>query len=65
MWRNTCIAFAIMWGVLGLFVWPLLFFAAISLMMLMIPVGVPPDGRTPMYTRKHDPDAWRNSAKDK
>ena len=55
MWLQVCFLFAVVWGVLGLIVWPFLFMAVISLMMMLIPVGVSADTPAP----KHDPNAWR------
>lgn len=53
MWWITCVMFAAMWGFFGMVLWPFLFFAGISLMMIMIPVGVPEKP-----THVHDPSKW-------
>jgi hypothetical protein len=60
MWVQTCIAFAVLWGVLGVLIWPFLLLAVASLMMMLIPVGV--DGNE-QVTPRHDPDAWRRNTK--
>jgi hypothetical protein len=54
MWWLTCLMFAAMWGILGLVLWPFLALAVMSLMMIMIPVGVP--DRPPVV---HNPTEWR------
>jgi len=55
MWVQFCCLWAVIWGLLGLFIWILLPMAALSLLMILLPVGVSPD-EVPV---KHDPDAWR------
>lgn len=56
MWVQVCTMFAVIWGLLGLFIWPLLILALFSALMILIPVGV--DTSEPAR-RQHDPDAWR------
>lgn len=53
MWWITCVMFATMWGLIGMVLWPFLFFAVVSLMMIMVPVGVPEKP-----TQVHNPNAW-------
>ena len=55
MWIQVCCLFAVLWGVLGLFIWPLLILAVCSAFMILIPVGVS-ENDPPV---KHNPDAWR------
>jgi len=54
-WVAVCLLWTVIWGVIGILVWPFLFFAAISLSLILLPVGVPD---TPSTTRKHNPDEW-------
>lgn len=60
MWVQVCALFAILWGVLGLFIWPFLFLALCSVAMILIPVGVSDDERA---TPQHDAEAWRRNTK--
>jgi hypothetical protein len=55
MWVQVCCLFAVVWAVLGLFIWPLLILAVFSAFMILIPVGVSDSEPA----QKHDPDAWR------
>lgn len=57
MWLTVCGFFTLMWGFLGLLLWPLLFLALCSAVMGLIPIGVP-EGQT--HKMAHDPEAWRN-----
>lgn len=56
MWVQVCCLFAVLWGFLGVFVWPLLILAVISAMMILIPVGV---SENDPPRQQHDPEAWR------
>ena len=60
MWVQVCALFAVLWGVLGLFVWPFLFLALCSALMILIPVGVSDTERS---TPQHDAGAWRRNTK--
>lgn len=62
MWVQVCALFAVLWGVLGLFIWPFLFLALCSALMVMIPVGVPEDERVNAQP-KHDERAWRKNTR--
>ncbi len=57
MWLTVCGVFTVMWGVLGLLIWPLLFFAFCSAVMGLIPIGVP---EAEAHKVSHNPEAWRN-----
>ncbi len=60
MWLQVCGVFTLIWFLLGLFIWPLLFFAVCSALMALIPIGVSDDE---VATRKPgqipDAEAWR------
>lgn len=60
MWVQVCILFAVLWGVLGLFIWPFLFLALCSALMILIPVGVSEDEQA---VPRHDPNAWRHNSR--
>jgi hypothetical protein len=60
MWMQVCILFAVLWTVLGLFIWPFLFLALCSALMILIPIGVTEDEKV---VPQHDPEAWRRNAK--
>lgn len=53
MWIGNCLLWTAIWLVLGLFFFPLWFFAFVSAMMLLLPVGVA-DNPLP----KHDAGKW-------
>lgn len=56
MWLNFCLLWGALWTFLGVFIWPFLFMAAISFLMMLLPVGV---GSDEPATKPHDPDSWR------
>jgi len=60
MWVQVCALFAILWGVLGLFIWPFLFLALCSVLMILIPVGVSDEEKA---APRHNPEAWRRNTK--
>lgn len=55
MWVEICLFWGVVWGLMGLFIWPFLFMAAVSFTLIMIPVGVSTDEPAPSI----DKDAWR------
>lgn len=58
MWVMLCIVWSGIWAFLGLFVWPFLFLAAASGLMVLVPIGVSDTPRAP----QHDANAWRNNS---
>lgn len=57
MWVQACLLWTVIWGILGFFAWPLLFMAALSASLILIPVGVDSNAQP---TQRHNPDAWRS-----
>ncbi len=57
MWVGNCLLWAAIWFAMGLFFFPFWVFTFVSLMMLLLPVGVP-EARP--HTTKHDPGKWGN-----
>lgn len=61
MWVQVCCLFAVIWGFLGFFIWPLLLLSAFSAAMILIPIGVSTDEPA----RRHDVEAWRTESRDR
>lgn len=60
MWIQVCVAFAVLWGVLSLLIWPFLLLSLCSVMMILIPVGV---SEAEASAPRHNPEAWRKNTK--
>lgn len=58
-WITVCLVWAAIWAVLGLVSFPLWLLTVVSLLMIMLPVGVPNNPEEQRYTRRHDPQKWK------
>lgn len=54
LWVMNCLIWTGIWGFLGLFFFPILFFAFVSAMMILLPVGVVDSPKRV----KHDASQW-------